>query len=113
MRKSRENVMPLVLRPPGSRPALPDHLTTLGRTRKRVAVVAGLFALVGVAIGATLLACVLDAAFHLPPLARGLALAATLAAAGVVWLRGTAAAFRLPTDPLAVALELEDRFPKL
>jgi hypothetical protein len=105
--------MPLVLRPPGPRSGLADHLGDLGRARKRVAVAGGAFAMVAAALGLTLAACALDAAVHLPPLARAFALVVNLTAAAVVWLRGPARAIRLHTDPLAIALELEDRFPNL
>jgi hypothetical protein len=105
--------MPLVLRPPGSRIGLPSQLANIGTARRRTALLSGVCTLVAVVVGLTLLTCVLDAAFHLPRLARGFALVATLAAAGVAWLRGPAAALRLPTEPLPVALELEERFPNL
>ncbi|CEF48215.1 unnamed protein product [uncultured bacterium] len=105
--------MSLVLRPPGHRTGLPDHLANIGTARKRTALLSGVCTLVAVVVGLVLLTCVLDAVFHLPRLARGFALVGTLAAAGVVWLRGPAAALRLPTEPLPVALELEERFPTL
>src|SRR5262245_40954497 len=105
--------MALVLRPPGSRESLPDQLADLGRTRKVVAVAAGLLALVAVVLGCVALACVLDAAFHLPPLARALALVVTLTLGGVLWVRGVARALALRTDALSVALELEEKYPVL
>lgn len=105
--------MPLVLRPPGPRSGLADHLADLGRTRKRVAVAGGALAVVAVSVGLLLAAAGLDAILHLPRLARGAALVATLGFTGVVFVRGLAAAVRLPTEPLAVALELERRFPAL
>src|SRR4051812_48425574 len=104
--------MALILRPQGYDAPLTDQLAALGRVRRRVAVAAGAFALAGVVGGAVLVACTLDAWLRLPPLARGFALVLTLAAGGVLWLR-LAAARRLPTDPLAVAFELEDRDLKL
>ena len=104
--------MALILRPQGFDEPLTDQLAALGRVRRRVAAAAGVFALVGVVVGAVLVTCLLDAWLRLPSLTRGFALVLTLAAGGVLWLR-VAAARRLPTDPLAVALELEDRDPKL
>jgi hypothetical protein len=105
--------MALLLRPPTEREALPDQLADLGRARKRVAVAAGVFALVGTAVGIVTVAGILDAALHLGALARALVLVLLLVACGVVWVRGVARAFRYRTDALAVALELEDRFPLL
>ncbi|MDB5310332.1 MAG: hypothetical protein JWO38_4534 [Gemmataceae bacterium] len=105
--------MPIVLRPPSDKPPLPNRLAALGRARRRVSIAAGAFALVGAVVGVVLVACGLDAWLHLPPLARAFALVAALAAGGVVWLRAIGPGFRLPTEPLAVALELEGRFPRL
>src|SRR5437764_1274385 len=104
--------MALILRPPGSRPPLPEQLAALGRSRRLVAVAAGSFALVGWVAAAALVSCGLDAAFHLPPVVRGFLLAGTLAVGGVLAL-GVRGAVRLRTAPLAVALELEERFPRL
>ena len=105
--------MAFLLRPPDSRESLPETLGDLGRFRRRVAVASGLFAFVGLTVGCVALACSLDAAFGLPPLARGSALVLTLTAAGVCWLRGVSRAVTLRTDPLSVALELEERYPNL
>src|SRR5438552_10632751 len=105
--------MALILRPPGTRESLQEQLDELGRTRKRVAVAAGVLGFAAVVLACVSLACVLDAAFHLPPLARALVLVVTLTAGGVVWLRGVSRALALRTDALAVALELEDRHPEL
>ena len=66
--------MPLILRPPSSRESLTEDLADLGRTRKRVAVAAGLFLFIGLVLGCCALAAILDIAFHLPPLARAAAL---------------------------------------
>lgn len=105
--------MPLLLRPPGNSESLGEVLGELGRFRKRVAVAAGLFAVVAIATGGVVLTGLGDVAFDLPPLARGLALVGTLTATGVCWLRAVAPALALRTDPLAVALELENRHPDL
>ncbi|HEX4608438.1 MAG TPA: hypothetical protein VH092_09550 [Urbifossiella sp.] len=93
-------------------PILPNRLAALGRARRRAAAGAAGFALVGVVAAVLTAVGALDARWHLPPLARGFALAVTLAAAGIL-ARRFAAAVRLPADPLAVALVLEGRFPKL
>ena len=66
--------MALILRPPGTRESLQEQLDELGRTRKRVAVAAGVLGFAAVVLACVSLACVLDAAFHLPPLARALVL---------------------------------------
>ena len=95
--------MALVLRPPAERESLPDRLADLGSARKRVAVATGVFAFVATAVGIAALACVADAALHLAPVSRAIALAALLAAAGTVWLRGVVKPLRYRTDPLAVA----------
>lgn len=105
--------MALVLRPPTEQESLPDQLGALGRARKRVAVAAGAFALVATVVGVVTAAGFLDAAVHLGPLARALALVVLLAAAGVVWYRGVARALRHRTDALSLAMELEDQFPAL
>src|SRR5262249_55451518 len=91
---------------------LPQQLAVLGSTRRAAAAGGEALALVGWVAAAVLLSGALDAILHLPPLARGFLLAGTLAGAGVLALR-VRDALRLPTDPLAVALELEARFPRL
>ena len=107
--------MPIVLRPPSDtdRAELPERLALLGRSRHRVAVGAGAFALVGVVLADALLACSLDTWLHLAALPRAMMLVLTLAAAGVIARVWVVRPLRLPTDPLAVALELETRFPRL
>jgi hypothetical protein len=105
--------MALILSPTGSQEVLSERLAELGRARKRVAVSAGSFTFVAVTVGTIALACVLDAAFHLPPLARGLELVSILTIGGVLWLRGVSRPMAIRTDPLAVALELEERYPTL
>lgn len=110
--------MAFVLPPPNhpsrtaAPPVLPVRLAALGRLRRRTAAGAATFALVGTVAAALAAVGLVDVRWQLPPLARGAALCATLAACGVL-ARRLAAALRLPTDPLAVALALEARFPKL
>jgi len=105
--------MALVLRPPTSRESLTDTLGDIGRTRKAVAVLTGLFAFVGIALGSVLIAIILDATFQLSALARAFALVVTLTLAGVVWIRGVTRALTLRSDALSVALELEEKYPAL
>jgi hypothetical protein len=105
--------MALVLRPPVERESLPVQLSDIGRARKRVALAAGLFALVATGVGGVTLAAALDAAVHLAPLPRAALLVLLLAAAGTVWLRGVGRALRFRTDAGAIALELEGQFPNL
>jgi hypothetical protein len=105
--------MALVLRPPVEREALPVQLADIGRARKRVAVAAGLFAFVATFVGIATLAGFLDAAIHLGALPRALLLVLLLGACGVVWVRGVVRPLRYQTDALAIALELENRFPNL
>lgn len=105
--------MPIILRPLAARESLVDRLAVLGSSRRRIAIATGVLLLIAVVVGAALAACAFDAWLHLPPIARGAALVATLAAGGVVWLRGIAVPLRFRTHPLAVALELEKRYPEL
>lgn len=105
--------MALVLRPPTEREPLPSKLRDIGRTRKRVAVLSGLFLFVATVLGLATLTGFVDAAVHLGSLPRALALGTVLALGGVVWVRAVARPMKLPTDPLSLALELENRFPNL
>jgi hypothetical protein len=105
--------MPIVLSPPGKRTPLPQQLAALGRSRRRVAIATGLFSLAGLVGAAVLLAGFLDAWLHLSSLARGFALIGTLALAGGILFRRLLPAFSLSTKPLTIALELEERHPKL
>ncbi|MCE9562046.1 MAG: hypothetical protein K8U57_08320 [Planctomycetes bacterium] len=105
--------MALVLRPPTSRESLTDTLGDIGRSRKLVGVLTGLFAFVGFTLGAVLIACILDTAFHLSALSRAFALVGILSLAGIVWIRGVTRSLSLRSDPLAVALELEEKYPAL
>jgi hypothetical protein len=105
--------MALVLRPPTEREPLPSKLREIGRARKRIAVLSGAFLFVATVLGLTALAGFVDAAVHLGALPRALALGGILALGGVVWVRCVTRPMKLPTDPLALALELENRFPNL
>ena len=73
----------------------------------------GCSSLLGLVLGCVVLAGFLDAAFHLPPLIRALALVGTLTLGGIVWLRKVAPRLALRTDALSVALELEGKYPIL
>ncbi len=105
--------MALVLRPPTEREPLPSKLREIGRSRKRVAVLSGVFLFVATVLGLAALAGFVDAAVHLGALPRALALGTVLALGGVVWVRCVARPMKLHTDPLSLALELENRFPNL
>ncbi len=105
--------MPLVLRPPtDDRIPLPTRLASLGQSRRWVSVAAAGLSLVAAVIGCGLVVCGLDAWLHLPPLVRAVGLVTTLVAGGCAGLR-VVTALRLPADPMSVALELENRFPRL
>jgi len=106
--------MALVLRPTGNAaPPLPERLGDLGRARRRVLVSTGLSRFVAVFVGTIAVVCILDALVHLPGVLRAFGLAFALVAAGAFWLRGVRRSAKEPTHPLAVAMLLEDRFPKL
>lgn len=106
--------MPLVLRPPTDelRP-LPDRLGQLGRARRRTAVAAGALRVVAAAVAAVTVSCALDAAVHLPAVVRAMLLVAIIAGVGAGYLRWVRRPARQSVRPLAVALALEDRFPRL
>ena len=106
--------MPIVLRPPGDDVApLPDRLGRLGRARRRTAVAAGSFRLIALALALVAASCALDVAVHLPGAVRAVLLVGTLAAVGAAILRWVRTPARQPAHPLAVAMLLEDRFPRL
>src|SRR5262245_47983570 len=99
--------MAFVLRPPDIRESLTDKLGDLGRFRKRVVFASGLLTFIAVILGSIELAAGLDAAFHLSPLARAFALVAILTMGGIFFVRGITRPLSLRTQPLSVALELE------
>jgi hypothetical protein len=103
--------MALILSPPGNQEALPDKLADLGRTRKLTVLATGLFTWIAAIAGIIVLACGLDAAVHLAPLARGFALVSLLTVGGLLAIRGLFWPLSLRTDALSVALELEERYP--
>src|SRR5579885_821419 len=107
--------MPIVLRPPDEHEAapLPDRLARLGRARRRAAVAAGAFRLAALALVLVAAACGLDAAAHLPGAVRAGLLVGILGAVGAAFLRWVRVPAREPVHPLAVALLLEETFPRL
>jgi hypothetical protein len=105
--------MPIVLRPLAERSSLSTRLTDLGRSRKTVRVLAGLFTLLAVVIGCAAFGIALDATFGLSVLLRVLLLLLTLATAGVIAIRKVWSPLIEQVRPLAVAQLLEARFPKL
>jgi len=105
--------MALVLRPPGETLPIPERLGELGRARRRVLVATGFAWFLAAFVGIVALTCALDALVHLPGFIRAIALVGAIAAAGVLWVRGVRRAAQEPVQPLAVAMLLEDRFPRL
>jgi hypothetical protein len=105
--------MALILRPPGSSESLTERISGLGRARKWTAAATGLFTVTVVVAASIALVAILDASFHLGSLPRGFALVAILATAAILWVRGVWRSVLLPTDPVTVALELEDSDPAL
>lgn len=105
--------MPLILRPPTGRESLTERLGDLGRTRRVVAVAAAAFTLVAAVAAALAVAGLLDAWIGLPALLRGFVLVGILSLAAVLFLRRLLPALMLRTDALAIAHDLEDRFPRL
>lgn len=104
--------MPLMLRPPGEQLSLPARLLELGRDRRRALIVGGLFRAAAVFVFVATIAVGLDLWLDLPSAARALLLLGSLAVGGFVFLRDVAAHARKPVTPLAVAQELERRFPR-
>lgn len=104
--------MPWILRPPGALDSLPERLGELGRVRRRVAMAAHVFQLLAIGTAAVLGACLFDAMFHLPGWMRAGMLAGILTTVGVLARTGVRRSWRLSTQPLDVALLLEDRFPR-
>ena len=104
--------MAFVLRSPGRSLSLPDRLAELGRGRRRAGVAAGLFRLAAGSMALLAGLAALDAAVHLPAVARAVGLVAWLTATVVLYLRGVHGPARHSTRPLSVALLLEAQFPK-
>ena len=104
--------MPLMLRPQGEQVSLPARLVELGRARRRALVLGGVFRTAAACAFAVAVAAGLDLWLDLPAAARALLLLGTVAATGFVFLRDVAAPARKPVTPLAVAQELERRFPR-
>lgn len=105
--------MPFILKPPSSRESLTESLRDLGRARRLASVAGAVLRSIAVVLGAVVLVCIADAGLHLSPLLRAVLLVGILGLAGIGWLRWVRPALRLRTDSLAVALELEARFPRL
>ena len=104
--------MAFVLRSPGRGVALPLRLAELGRGRRRVGVAAGVLRLVAGSLGLLAALVVLDAAVHLPAVARAVGLVGWVALTLTLYVRGVRGPARQSTRPLSVALLLEARFPK-
>ena len=105
--------MALILSPPESQETLPERLSGLGRNRKIVALATGSFTCIASLLCFIAVACSLDALFHLSSLTRGFELVFLLLIGGVLWVQGVSRPMAYRTEPLFVALELEDRYPTL
>jgi hypothetical protein len=105
--------MSLLIRPPTEDVYLPDRLKAVGRARKAAGVVAAGFAVVAVGLFFVTLAGTLDVWLHLPATVRSILLVATLGTVGALVVRRLIPAFREPTNPLAVAMRLESKYPDL
>ncbi|HEY2787337.1 MAG TPA: hypothetical protein VGJ05_20435, partial [Fimbriiglobus sp.] len=105
--------MSLLIRPPAEDLHLPTRLAMLGQARKVAVLCAALFACISVAVALITLFCSLDAWLHVSPAARALFLTTTLGSVGFLIVRRLFPAIREQTHPLAIAMRLEDRFPKL
>ena len=105
--------MALILRPPTNRESLTESLHDLGRARRFVAIATAGLRQLAFVLGAALVFALLDASFHLSPLTRGVGLVGILTLAGVLFVRTLRPALRLRTDSLTIALDLEERFPRL
>jgi hypothetical protein len=105
--------MPIVLRPLVERSSLTTRLADLGRSRKAARLLAGAFGVLAVLLAGFTLGIALDAALGLQPVARAAALVGTLAAAGVLFVRGLWTPLRESVGPQAMAHLLEARYPKL
>lgn len=105
--------MPLVLRPPTERTTLTTRLAGIGRDRRTALVLGSAFRAMAVIVSAVLLATALDTILHLPAFLRATVLVGTLACGRLFWVRGVRPSMRESVHPLAVALRLEEQFPRL
>ncbi len=104
--------MPLMLHPQDEQVALPARLTDLGRSRRTALGTGGVFRTAAVFAAAVAVAAGLDLWLNLPAAVRALLLLGTIAVTGFVFLRDVWTPLRTPVTPLAVAQELERRFPR-
>jgi hypothetical protein len=105
--------MSIILHPPRSRESLTDSLEILGRARRLACLARATARLALVLLLPMLLFTLADVLWHLPNVVRALGLVLTLMAAAWTFHRQWLAAWRLRTDPLAVALALEEQHPQL
>ncbi len=102
-----------ILPPPEERESLSATLAAIGRTRRSQLIVRSLCQLLILLLIPLLLVTAADALWSLPSWARALSLIGILTACGLQVRQRLLPAWRAPTDPLAVALELENRYPEL
>lgn len=106
--------MAFVLRPPTEGPLpLSLRLSDVGRSRRFARLARGLFLSVTAVLLGTMMAGAADAAWHLPSGVRAVALAATLAGAGLIVFRRFVPAWRESPTPHSTALLVESRNPEL
>lgn len=105
--------MSIILHPPRSRESLTDSLEILGRARRMAHLALATARLALVLLLPMLLFTLADVLWHLPNVVRAVGLVLTLLAAAAVFRWEWLAAWRLRTDPLAVALALEEQNPQL
>jgi hypothetical protein len=106
--------MAFVLRPPTEGPLpLALRLSDVGRARRGSRLVRGLFLVVAVVLFGMLTTGVVDAVWNLPATVRAMALAITLAGAGLIVFRRILPVFRETPTPHATAMLVESQNPEL
>lgn len=105
--------MSIILYPPRSRESLTDSLEILGRARRMACLVRATARVTLALLLPMLLLILADVLWHLPNVVRALGLVLNLLAIAWTFRREWLAAWRLRTDPLAVALALEEQHPQL
>jgi hypothetical protein len=105
--------MSIILHPPRTRESLTESLEILGRAHRLARLVRASAQLFLVFMLPLLTLGLADALWHLPAGLRALGLVMTLLATTWTFRRQWWTAWQTRTDPLAVALTLEERYPQL
>ena len=105
--------MSIILHPPRTRESLIESLEILGRARRLACLVRASAQLFLVFMLPLLTLGLADALWHLPAWLRAVGLVMTLLAAIWTFRRQWWTAWQTRTDPLTVALTLEERYPQL